>query len=341
MEKKIWADNLRVLAMIAVIIGHVSGPILHEYGSVSDSTWWIGNIYDSMIRFSIPVFTMLTGALMLSKEYELTYFLKKRFTRILLPFIFWSLIYISIEFITKMNNGTQISIIEMCKFVVLRLLKGGSAVHLWYVYMIIGIYLVFPIINKWIIHSTNKEIIYFLIFCTIGIFFRIPVLNELYPKIDLSYFSGYLGYVILGYFLTTKIDYRKKMLPLVLFLLGIIATMVGTYIVTKEKGFFYEGFYSAFSPTVILASIGFFLLIKNWDFKSKIWTKTIQFISKYSYGIYLSHFLVLIFLYRIGLDWSFISPIISIPIITTICLVISLCITFVLHKIPITKHVSG
>jgi surface polysaccharide O-acyltransferase-like enzyme len=85
--KLYWADNLRVIAIFSVILVHVMDPLFENNPSVSP-VWWIGNIYGSFVRYCVPIFVMLTGALILPKDYELKYFLKKKFIRNFFLFFF-------------------------------------------------------------------------------------------------------------------------------------------------------------------------------------------------------------------------------------------------------------
>ena len=76
-DKKEWISLLRVIATIAVVILHVASPILNQYNDIMISYWHVGNVYDSMVRFSVPLFFMVSGVLLLNKDYELLVFLKK------------------------------------------------------------------------------------------------------------------------------------------------------------------------------------------------------------------------------------------------------------------------
>lgn len=89
----VWMNNLRALATFSVIVLHVTFPILYNYGTININDWQVGNFFDSLVRFCVPVFLMLTGALLLGKPIEIASFFKKRFVRVLFPFLFWSSIY--------------------------------------------------------------------------------------------------------------------------------------------------------------------------------------------------------------------------------------------------------
>lgn len=339
-EKLEWIDSLRVLATFSVIILHVACSILYQYGSISNLDWWVGNIYDSSVRFCVPIFLMISGTLILSKTYEsIGEYLRKRVLRILFPFLFWSIIYITRDLFFKFNHGEYLSFIEVLKFIFLRL-KDGASFHLWYVYMIIGLYLFFPIIGKWINKSNKHEIKYFLGIWVLAILAQLPFVKEFMPNIDFYYFSGYIGLPILGYYLN-QISFnfnRKRIIYIVSILAGILITIFGTYLITKYKGSFYHGFYDYLSLNVIFVSAGIFLFFKDFV---RFNSKTILFFSKYSYGTYLIHILVLWIFGEFGFFYNSLNPIIGIPIISVSCFFVSTLIIWGVNKLPFGKYVSG
>jgi surface polysaccharide O-acyltransferase-like enzyme len=339
-----WVKNLRVLATISVIVLHTASVILYQYGTIASSVWWIGNVYDSAVRFCVPVFLMLTGTLLLNKEYELYDFLKNRFSRIILPFLFWSLIYAFLALKNKFLENPELSFFEICRLTFL-LFKNGASFHLWYVYMIIGIYLFIPILNKWIKNATEKEILYFILIWIVTLFFNQPIVSRARINIDMVYFSGYIGYVVLGYYLSIKsFRYNVKnirFIAIALIITGIAIAIFGTYFLTKRANHFMEYFYSNFALNTIISSVGMFLLFKNLKISNQLLIRIIDFINKYSYGIYLVHVLVLEFLKVLGITYNFINPILAIPIITILCLCISSFIIFGINKLPYGKHISG
>ena len=228
---------------------------------------------------------------------------------------------------------------EALKYVFVKL-RDGASFHLWYIYMIIGLYLFFPIICKWLQNSNKNGIKYFLGIWLLTVFIHLPFVKELIPNIDISNFSGYIGFPVLGYYLN-KISLnfdKKKVIYVLLVLTGILITTFGTYISTKYKGNFYEGFYNYLSPNVILVSVGIFLLFKDFI---RYNSKYILFFSKYSYGTYLIHILVLDVLFKIGLTYTFINPIIGIPITSVFCFVVSTLIIWGVNKLPLGKYISG
>src|SRR5665647_855009 len=145
-NKKLWLDNLRVIATIGVIFIHVSSDYAPSSGTVSAYNFWVGNLFDSASRFSVPIFVMISGALLLPKDYGISIFLKKRMTRLLLPFLFWSMFYIAHSIHYEIQQGNKMGVMELARFVFVQF-RDGSSLHLWYIYMINGLYLFPSLVN--------------------------------------------------------------------------------------------------------------------------------------------------------------------------------------------------
>ena len=89
-----WIFNLRIIASFAVIVLHVSSPIVVNYSNSSLSSWFASNFFDSISRFCVPIFVMISGVLLLGKSEEIHVFIQKRVKRILLPLMFWTFVYL-------------------------------------------------------------------------------------------------------------------------------------------------------------------------------------------------------------------------------------------------------
>ena len=90
-----WADSLRAIAIMAVVLLHVSGPVVGAFPRLSDSAWWTGHALDSLARASVPLFFMLSGALLLGRHEALSQFFHKRLSKLLPPLVAWSAIYLA------------------------------------------------------------------------------------------------------------------------------------------------------------------------------------------------------------------------------------------------------
>lgn len=145
---------------------------------------------------------------------------------------------------------------------IIRSVYFGSAYHLWYVCMLLGLILIIPILNVWIIRAKKNEIHYFLLWF-ITLFFKNLGLERYKPNIELSYFSGYVGYLVLGYYLSVieiKNSKKWRMIALLFFILGSFITFFCTYWFSLSKNKIDSSLYDFFSFNVLLASIGFFFV---------------------------------------------------------------------------------
>lgn len=346
-QKAIWVDNIKVVATLAVIVLHVSSPpIFTEYNSLGKISinWWIANFYDSFSRFCVPLFIMITGALLLPQQIGLKLFLKKRLKRIILPFIFWSVVYLIFNFGLKIRKFGFGAMDNLWDWLYIQLIQGTS-IHLWYVYMIIGLYLFIPIIQPWIQQASNQAILYFL-----GIWLVTVLVNQLKiitisSPFDIGYFSSYLGYLVLGYYLAERVTVTKnlKKLSVIIFILGFFATLLGTFWASQQQNFLSGDFYKYLTLNVIFESVGMFFFIKSWKANggNTSYTKIRIFINKYGFGIYLGHVLIINILSHFGIDYCLTTPWLSIPFVSIVCLILTCFMIYILDKLPYGKYIAS
>jgi surface polysaccharide O-acyltransferase-like enzyme len=337
-----WLDNLRVVATISVIFLHVAAPFLYKFGKIGSFDWWTANVYDSLVRFCVPVFVMITGALLLPKDYQLEDYLKKRVTRIILPFLFWILIYL-IHVLSLLKNGFKLPFLEILTIGSTKF-AYKTTYHFWYIYMIIGIYLFIPILSKWVKRATEKEILYFLLLWVVAIIIAQPLFSTYIPDFNLKYFSGFVGYIVLGYYLSIRNFEKVKNIRIISFLIfttGVLLTIFGTYFLSKYNGRFIIDLYTYFSPNVVIAAVGLFLFFKQTNLTNPKLKIVRKFINKHSFGIYFVHILVLFYLNKFGINGAVFGPILGIPITTIVCLAVSSLIIYLLKKLPFGDKFAG
>jgi surface polysaccharide O-acyltransferase-like enzyme len=339
-----WISNLRVIALFMVIILHTASPLLMGFGTVPLTNWLAADFYNTLSRFAVPVFVMISGALLLHKEYALGDFLKKRLTRIIWPFLFWSLVYIGYSWYDEELNFTSNAWADI--HIVLHQLKYGAYYHLWYVYMLIGLYLVMPVISRFVRNATEKEIVYFLVVWFIVIAFTQPYLSRFWPQVDVRYFTGYIGYLVLGHYLAFKElpESRNKTGPVIFYFLCLAGITLGTYFISKDTHSLSTLMYEPLGPFVILYAAGVFLLARTTVFRlPKSLIKLRDIAGGYSLGIYLCHALFLTLLDDLlGISYKLCNPFISIPLTALVCFILSFLLIFVLSKIPLVgKYVAG
>lgn len=345
--KVIYADILRAFAAVTTVILHTAGPVLYESKFYNSSWWWTGNIIDSASRWCVPVFIMISGmfALDSSKEEAAGDFLGKRLLKVGLPLIFWSLVYFywkqRYRFIYSRDLYSQFF------YFFKELLEGKTYYHLWFIYMIIGFYLLTPIYKVYVKNAGTKDFIYFFgvwvlanpLFGVIRRFFNINI------GIDVQFVTGFFGYFILGYFL-----HKNDVTPAIrkaiyaLSLLSLVLTIIGTFALTaNNNGRTDEYFYTYLSPNVLIMSTGVFLLFKNirWEkvFRNRgPLLKLLSVISSTSFGIYLMHPLVLEALSNKGISFRLVHPIIGVPVTVFITVIICFITIWIVKRIPYIRH---
>ena len=342
-KKHSWISNLRVLATCAVILLHVSVCVAYQFGQIEAYKWWIANLFDGICHSAVPLFVMITGALLIPQDIGIKSFMQKRLKRILMPFLFWSAIYVIYNFF-KDTTGIHYSFFDILKISYLKL-TNGAYYHLWFVYMIIGMYLIIPILKKWVKNCSEKEMIYFLTIWAITLVFMNPIIHKYMPKVEIQFFAGFVGYLVLGYYLSTKpVEKMKNIrkIAVLIIIIGTLITVLGTWWISARQGRINELFYDYLTPNIFLIATGIFIFVKTSCFNSQKSSRLLNFIDSYSFGIYLGHILVLEFLIPYVESFLFGIPIIGIPVVAFFCLFITMGIVFCIRKIPLLgKYISG
>lgn len=166
MERNQTIDTLRTLATLLVILLHVSAEyvVTGKDNLTFDTSFWIGNIVDSFSRICVPLFVLISGMFLVGRSETLKQSYQKRASRILIPLIFWTTIYILYRVSLSFFKNTIINIEEL----LISIISGKPFYHMWYLFMIIGLYLITPILNNSISNISRnllwKVAILFLLF---------------------------------------------------------------------------------------------------------------------------------------------------------------------------------
>jgi len=344
----LWLDFIRFLAILWVITIHCSGILL--YLPISPH-WWVGNFYDSLARPAVPLFIMLSGALLLSnnKIESIAEFYKKRVVKLVVPLIIWSFIYLSL---TAYESHQPLNIIVALK----QIAEAPVMYHLGFMYIILGLYLVAPIFQIYANAAMENNLFYF-----IGLWFVINSVLMVFAKffnfgfgIQFVGINGFVGYYIGGYLIKNfEImggQFKQKLILMVLFIMSLAITMGGTYILNNHGGTLDEFFYEYLSPNIVFMTFALFLLIKQTEpFLRKITTRYL-FLEKVlikfrtvTFGIYFVHVLVLVALSgHLGLHLTALSfnPVASVPFLVILVTLISLFIVMIIQKIPLVRWMA-
>lgn len=337
-----WVDLIRVTAIYLVVTIHVSGQLTSAWGKIPNGQWMIANIYGSVARISVPLFFMISGYLLLPRSESLRSFYIKRMPKLLVPLVVWSLIYLLWYCGGHTCTPNVISYLLLIK---------GAYYHLWFLYSLIGIYLILPVLRRIISPDSDKKILWYLIGLWLVFQPVLAIANQFWNfKINISapLATGFTAFFFLGYLLGEKALSRSGIiLSIVIFMLGILATIAGNYFLALNSGQSDGFFYDFVSLNVILASGAAFVLLRRISevrifTASKIHSIT-RLLTSASFGIYLIHVLVIEVLSdRIPLAHinSFMGyPIWSVPLVSTIVFILSFLIVRAIQAIPIINQV--
>ncbi|MFT6984361.1 MAG: surface polysaccharide O-acyltransferase-like enzyme [Psychromonas sp.] len=328
-----YIDLLRFMAAFAVIAIHVLGPFRYLYGEIPDSDWLAATAINSVTRWAVPVFIMLSGALLLSSEraFNCEDYLRKRVAKVAVPFICWTLIYAFIGGFTE----AEWSAVETLKIIEN---SGNTPVwyHLWFFYDFIPLYFVIPFLIP-LLKKTSPEFIKLLIITWTLLFLMHWLKVESFLQQNIILYTGYL---MLGWYLFNRDNSRQLKYWLIAGISMLLLNVFGSWQLAIESGK-YSSFFMGYKTlnTVIIAGM---LFVCAQAYGDKIEGKLralITLISKYSLGIYLLHPLLLIPVRNLdnGFYSAFISNWLAIPVITIAILFISLLCTISLAKIPFLK----
>ncbi len=210
--KIIWIDFVRVIATFFVLMAHIEG--------LNDDPPWASTIYLILSRIGVPIFFMMSGFLLLSKEEPLLIFFKKRAIKVLIPFFAWSIFYDIVWNQQLVNTGVTF---EALLRLFIRVLRGARAHHLWFLYPLIGLYIFTPILRLFVKNAKQRDLAYFISIwaITVPIFAIIQYYTPLSFGFEIQFSSGYIGYYLLGVYLgNLENTSRNNIVFTLLFFLG-------------------------------------------------------------------------------------------------------------------------
>lgn len=288
-------DIIRVIAIAMVICIHSMAP-LRDAATDSPLLYGLYVLYDVIISTGVPMFFMLSGALLLGREESVREFYIRRLPRILVPLFLWSILVYLISCLMKGGGSLQ-------EFVA-QFITGQINEAYWFAYSILGLYMITPFIRYLLRQSRNVRYMataLLLIAFVLLFIARQSVTCMKYPH----RFVTFILYYVAGYYLTTNSCKHQR-------LIAIAATVVGSI------GYFLTLYFRWFAlPWTILSSMGLFVLLCHLPHQKLAGHKeidTIAFLSQNCYGIYLSHVILCGALVRVisGFSWL---PVAIIPLL--------------------------
>ena len=324
-EKIGWIDLLRVLACFLVVFSHSCDAFVAQFDA-DRASFLTGVLFGSLVRASVPLFVMMTGVLLLpvAPGYNLVSFYRKRVGRVLPPLVFWSLVlpvlmYLYFNFVNPATHNPQIAVDSYNGTTLVQRLYtfifnfNFDTTPLWYLYMLIGLYLLMPILNCWLVQASRHELK--VVLGVWGVSLLLPYVKMLAPVLGYQgnfgnmellgmcdwniygtfyYFSGFIGYLILAYYLKTyplQWSWNKTLAIMVpMFLVGYAIT-TGGYILTQEH---FPGNYAYLEIVwyftginVFMMTLPVFVIVQKIGLRPRRWLSKL---ASLTFGIYLCHF---------------------------------------------------
>lgn len=293
-DRKVYLDILKIFACFAVILQHNADLSIEP-----QNVWDIHFLFYYLGRFAVPIFVMVSGVLLLDEKRIITIrgIFTKYIPRILLPLI--GIVYvIQVTDMFLTNDYTWKILYRPIACV----LTNNVSVPYWYIYMLIGLYLILPFVRKMVHALSKKEIEYFLV---IFLFVRtiIPfldklanmdVLSKVLNALMLNLFSGYLALLVLGYYLDKYVKEPNLIMLLVVDLVCLALPLLYVFVFAEDKynvGLFFA---DIFSVNMLFHSILLFMIAKKvGDYVKQEYTKLIVQISGMTFAVYILHVYIL------------------------------------------------
>lgn len=365
-ERIPFIDWMRVIACFLVMLVHAS-----ESFYAADSSGLAGNmsmldneqnrffvsLYDGAFgRISVPLFMTISAFLLvpMRQGVSMREFYKKRFLRILPPFILFSLLYC---FLPLAWNGMSLEQ-SLADFKNLPFNFPSMGGHLWFMYPLISLYLIIPVVSPWlekVFAKDERTFLYIFAFSTLTPWLHKFVSPELWGECFwnqfsmLWYVSGYIGYLVLAHYIRFQLtwnDNKRRFVGVLCLLAGAAFTgwsfwwkgVPGEAIETPMLEWSWE----FCTPNVLLSTFGAFLLFSTIKSKAPAW---VTGISKLTFGMYLMHmfFLSQIAVYVVGGDKA--DPMLpvwlAIPCIAVASYICCVVTTKTLSMLPFSKYTVG
>ncbi|GHU93490.1 membrane protein [Clostridia bacterium] len=301
MEKKTnyaYIDIIRIASMFMVVFLHSAAAGLRTH--LGGASWQILNAFTSIFTAAVPLFFMISGAVVLDSPntcgYEVT--LKKRLPRLIIPLIAWSVV-------AAVWTGVKSSDLSVFLKILTVIPTGEAAIHLWFMYTLIPLYMISPLLKAMVDSASRRTLeiglllwVIALVLGTIEPFLpeNLKFLTQISAFSNMKLFGGYLGFFLLGYYLHRyPLKINIKWVAAITCATAVIIAL-GTWAVSSES--YVEQFKSYRSAYVIVLSCGIFLIARRL-FDGKTLPRQVKTLSALSFGVYLSHNIFISVLYNI------------------------------------------
>ena len=340
--KEIYAEWLRIFAAWTVVFQHTVTSAWYCVPVDSDNFLYL-NLLNSFLRFGVGVFVMISGAFMLSPQYPHPpeKIFKHNLPKLLALIVFWVIFYGIMDAL----DG-DISAEEVLSAPLLIFTKPHT--HLWFLYVIAGLYILTPPLRVFTEHASRRMVLY-CIFLFLAFGLCLPTLNHLltaffdfplYKNLEIRGLSSFAGYYLAGFYLAhygiPKIS--RRILYGLMLISWALAFGASTY-VSDLRNAPNEYFFGNFRPTTFLMAAGVFCFARE-RFGSRTTANPIFLsLSQAMLGVYLVHPIFIRIFY--GLDFSLLywHPVLSAPLAASVFFALSVLVVMLARRIPFLKKV--
>ncbi|MGI4756276.1 MAG: acyltransferase [Janthinobacterium lividum] len=350
-QRNLGMDLLRVLATYMVMQIH-TGEFFYigKDGAVLNTpdAHWVGWL-NSLCRTCVPLFVMISGYF-LFPVLGTRQFLRKRFTRVLFPFVIWCAVY-AFYYYAKGESTLHKALINVLHIPVN---YGVEVGHLWFVYMLLGLYLFAPVLSPWVQGASRRSLEGFLLLW--GIASTTPYLHLWAPEVwgeafwnvnpTLYLFTGYLGYIVAAVYIRrfhSEPSSKKTLLAWILIALGYAVTAtgflhrLGTEVAVPKL----ELTWGFTTLNVEMMTVGIFLLLMRPDpFRGNRARRVLHDVAARSYGMYLAHIIVLNAVFGL-LAPHLNTALLALPVIALPTFVLTYLAVKAISYLPWSKWVVG
>ncbi|GLT21189.1 membrane protein [Zoogloea oryzae] len=332
----VWLDNSRIIAILAVVVLHaaVSPVVDTPFGSTD---WWAGNLINAFSRWCVPVFVMISGALLLApgKTEGAGTFYRKRAARVVVPLLFWSAFYLLWVFIKGSLKGNPPGAAALLH----RISIGEPYYHLWFLYMLVPLYLVTPVLRQIVARTTRKQLTWL-----VALAFVLAALNAIDARLSPrsstffpAWFLSYVPYFLLGHLIATDPRTRSPALLWSTLVASGLLTAVGCHALATRAGL-QTGlyFYDYLSLTVIPMAASCLYLLKSRS--QPLAGRHTRQLSGLTMGVYLLHPLAIEVLQRIGFGPLDYNPAMAIPAVAAVAFLAALAASVAISRLPYLRR---
>lgn len=281
-----WLDALRTLSAFAVVWLHVSAGVVDSYPRASLTDWWIGNIADASVRWAVPVFVMISGGLILPRAggQSISEFYRRRILRLCVPLFFWSAAFV---FYAGLQGGFS------AKGILLGFLRGAPYYHLWFIFMLVGLYMAAPFLAR-LATSVSKRELWFMVlggYLLLSLHEGLCTIRESVEHNDVFIqWIAYLPYFVAGYLMLSTSPFGKRRNWIILFLFSVAAISIGTGILLPILGAprSWTVMYGYLNPFVAVSAFSVFQIFHSLNISEQL-ANILSKISIVTLGIYLVH----------------------------------------------------